>query len=85
MAQQYDSKQLKRLLVRGRTFGLRGRIWKAVVIKRRGDDVTWTYCNGEPPVTEKIDKFPEYLDGVYGIERSFLQECEKEYGVPQGS
>lgn len=75
----YTAEELDKLLVRGRSFGLTGRIWKGVVLNRDGESVTWTFGGNQPPTVNKVEEFPKYLVWLGETETNYAEQCESEY------
>lgn len=64
-------------LVRGRTFGVKGNIRKAVVISRTGDMVSWSFLNDHAELgLDSVKDISDHSDGIYDIEMNFLSDVE---------
>ena len=66
----------KAALVRGRTFGVRGNIRKAVVLKRENNLVTWSFISVDDPAINTVEEIINASDGIYDIQMDFLAEVE---------
>ncbi len=64
-------------LIRGRTFGIKGNIRKAVVLNRNKIMVTWSFLNDHEPAEDTVKAITEHSDGIYDIQMDFLLEVEK--------
>lgn len=64
-------------LVRGRTFGVKGNIRKAVVISRKNDMVTWSFLNDHEELgLDSVKEISDHSDGIYDIQLDFLADVE---------
>lgn len=64
-------------LVRGRTFGVKGNIRKAVVISRKNDMVTWSFLNDHEELgLDSVKEISDHSDGIYDIQLDFLKDVE---------
>lgn len=70
----------KAIMTRGRCFGLRGRIYKAVVLEAPKTEpwIKWTFCNGMPPATDLRKDIYLFCDWIGYVDEKFAQECEAE-------
>lgn len=70
----------KTIMTRGRCFGLRGRIYKAVVLRASEEEgyIIWTFCNGMPPAIDSYKDTYNFCDWIGNVEEKFAQECEAE-------
>ena len=71
----------KTIMTRGRCFGLRDRIYKAVVLRASEEEgyVVWSFCNGTKPAVDSYKDIYNWCDWIGGIDEKFAQECEVEY------
>lgn len=76
-------------LVRGRTFGVKGNVRKAVVISRTGDMVSWSFLNDHVELgLDSVEEISDHSDGIYDIQMDFLSDVEnmkKDAQVPVAS
>ncbi len=63
-------------LIRGRTFGIKGNIRKAVVLNRNKIMITWSFLSDHEPAEDTVKAITEHSDGVYDIQLDFLSEVE---------
>ncbi len=64
-------------LTRGRTFGVKGNIRKAVVISRKNDMVTWSFLNDHEELgLDSVKEISNHSDGIYDIQLDFLADVE---------
>ena len=65
------------MLVRGRTFGVKGNIRKAVVISRMNEMVTWSFLNDHKELGfDSVRDISVHSDGIYDIQLDFLADVE---------
>ncbi len=64
-------------LTRGRTFGVKGNIRKAVVISRKNDMVTWSFLNDHEELgLDSVKEISNHSEGIYDIQLDFLADVE---------